>query len=398
MEEEIDLRDYLQVVMKRWRVVAAGFLVVVAVTVVSSLLRPPIYEATVTLIEPSYVLMAESRIVSLDEGAEKAVKLYPTLARNPAVEEQVVQTLESILSPAEKQPGALLAMVRAVGEGANHPIFRISARASDPEKTKQIANTWAEEYVEFVAEVSPLFSGELGFFIAQFEEAEWDLAVTEEELTQFQGETGMGLASGDLDPYARLGDRGHEFKRKTLLLGDHRLARDNLLFLLQRAWEIKEGGGETRDLPLELLEVGAIADRGYLSAELVRQRGDDIGAVIALLKDEEKVISAVIDALAEDVARLQGELAADKLRLHSLEQRREVAREVYLTLSRKVQELKIRQKATRIVSPATVAQPVGPSTKISIVIAAALGLLVGIMAAFGLEYFEGSPQREKKQG
>jgi len=58
MEEEVEIRDYLRVLVRYWKVVATVFFSTVAITLVVT----PVYEATLALVELIYKLVAGNRL------------------------------------------------------------------------------------------------------------------------------------------------------------------------------------------------------------------------------------------------------------------------------------------------------------------------------------------------
>lgn len=399
MEEEIDVKEYLGLLRRRWRIVLVLFLVTVAAATAVTLLQPPAYEAQVRLVERSYTLLLTDRLQSLDERAGQPSKMYPLYVKSGAVEGRVIERLESILSPVEKVPGVLRRRVRLVTRD-DPAIFDIVVTASSPDKAVQIANAWAEEYVAWIKESSQGLGAEVELTSQQLSDAEQRLAAAEEALDHFKRETGIAVVGGeyDSDPYPRFGARGKELEQKVLLLASHRVAQDNLSLLIQSAEEIKRTGGKISDLPLELLSVEAIANRGHLSIEQIAEQGEDIDAVIALLKAEEEIISNVTEALSGEVTDLQAELISLDGQLTLLERDEEDALEIYRAVQNKLEELRIRQATVGILGEATTSQrPTGLGRTQTIGIGILFGLFIGVGGAFLLDYLPG-PEAKKRGG
>lgn len=396
MEMEISVEDYLKVIAKWWKVIIAVFLGSVVAAAAVSFWQPPTYEASVTMLEPSYQVMSETRIMSLDEPQ----KLYNTLAKSANLEAQVIEVLEPTLSPSEQSPGALLSMVRVVPNKNNPALFEIRAKHTDPEVAVDIANTWASQYVDFLSRSTAASGTELGFIGQELAAAESELQSAEEQLRAFEEDTGLGIApnqeyglaigSAVADPYLWYGARGKELEAKSQLLADHRVARDSLLLLLDIAHEARENGGDIADLPLQLLSVPAIVDRGRLSPELLLQEAKDLDTIIELLQAEERSLSAVIDVLSSEVSELHTELMQQKYEYLLLNQTRQRLLERIDVLSRKADELELVGSGLHIVSPAVRAVVVSTSPWLNVSAAGVAGLLVGILLAFGLEYLQRS--------
>lgn len=383
MEMEINLREYVDVIVRHWRVVLVVFLTAVVVATVVGFLQPSTYEASVTLVEETYEFLDQPRLSTLDRTV---VKLYPSLVRTAAVEDRVITALASSLTAEEKTPGALLSMVTVREDADNPALFQIIVRADDPDKAVQIANTWAEQYLQMSSSVETTWSSQLDV-VGQ------NLEAAEEALMAFEQETGLmfieypGGSEEFILRFTTFGARGAELERKLDLLAQHQEARDNVAILSQSARQAKDTGDTIDELPLELLNVPAIIERGQLSIEAVKEL-DDLDAVILALQREEQTLSYVIDELAGDVEQLQQELARDKLELERLTRARNLAEAAYTAVIKEVQESQLLQRRTQILSPAARSKFVGSSPLVSVALGAVLGLAGGILAAFAMQYFE----------
>ena len=384
MEMEISLQDYVDVVLQHWPVVLAVFLAATVVATAVSFLQPSIYEASTMLVEESYEFLDTPRLSSRDRTV---IKLYPTLVKSAAMENAVAEALESSLSAAEKAPGALLAMVTLVEDRDNPALFQIKVGADDPNKAVQIANAWAEQYLQIASSLQPDWGPELEVAAQSLESAEEALAAVERE-------SGLGVTVDLVDdgdegqPYFLLGTRGREFEMKALLLAEHRQAHDNLLLLLDSAQQAKEAGGTIGDLPLYLLSEGLLSERGQLLVEAVGAQ-EDLDALISLLRREEAAISDTVDDLALDVEQLQAELVEDKLELERLVRARDLAEGTYEALRNQVEGVELFETRTQVLSEAAKPRLVGPNRELNIVLGAALGLAGGILAAFAVHYLQG---------
>ena len=389
---EINLQDYIRVILKWWMVIVGVFLGAVVVSGVVSLREPAVYEASVTMFEPSYQVIAEERIYSINQTDRS----YTSLAKSSLLESRVVEALGPAVPLAGRSPGALLSAVTIVPDTKNAALFDIRVRHTDPELAVQIANTWASEYIEMFNELNTGSATEPGFIREQLALAESDLEASEQALRAFEEETGLGIAPNQeyasefapvmQDPYAWYGTRGSELKFKTELLASHRLARDNLLLLLDLAEDARRSGRPVDDLPLQLVNVPAVSGRGQLSVETIMQAANDLDAVVGLLEAEEQSLTSVIDVLASQVEQLHAELMQDKYEYLLLRGTRNALLERIAMLSRKTQELELEASGAHVISPAVRTVVASPSPWLNVIVAGVLGLFVGVMLAFGLEY------------
>jgi len=189
VEEEIDLREYVEVIVRRWRWIAGITLAaVVTAAIVSFFVVAPVYEATATLLVAGPPTIPASR--SLEAQVVEA------LLKSGEVEAQVVETLGGVLSPPERKPGGLVAKIKVTREGKSR-VFRISARAGDPQKAAQIANAWADAGAELLRRRQAPSDEAL-------RRAEQNLRTAEQALWEFA--EASGLAGFDLR--SLLGTRG----------------------------------------------------------------------------------------------------------------------------------------------------------------------------------------------
>jgi len=384
MEMEISLQDYVDVVLQHWPVVLAVFLVATAVATVTSFLQPSVYEASTTLVEESYEIVDTPHLSSRERTI---VKLYPTLVKSTAVENAVVEALESSLSAAEKAPGALLAMVTLVEDRDNPALFQLKVRADDPNKAVHIANAWAEQYVQIASSLQPSWG-------PQLEVAAQNLESAEEALAAFERESGLGLTvdlvngSDEGQPHLLLGTDGREFEMKALLLAEHRQTLDSLLLLLDSAQRAQEVGGTIGDLPLHLLSQGLLGGRDQLPIEAAGPQ-EDLDTLISLLRREEAAISDTIDELALELEQLQAELVEDKLELERLVRARDLAEGTYEALKNRVEGEELFETRTDLLSGASGSKLIGPNRELNIALGAAMGLAGGVLAAFAVHYLQG---------
>ena len=96
MEEEIDLRQYVEVLIRSWGWIAGLALVAAAAALGVSFLIPPTYEATalVAVTEPRYVMRFDPRFETVN-SVQPAYQAYPELAAS----DDLLQDLLASLSP-----------------------------------------------------------------------------------------------------------------------------------------------------------------------------------------------------------------------------------------------------------------------------------------------------------
>ncbi|HNT74776.1 MAG TPA: GNVR domain-containing protein [Anaerolineae bacterium] len=172
MEEEIDLRVYIDILLRWWWLIVLGAVLTGGVAFTLGLLRPPTYEAVAGVVSlrsradislgSSFQSVTDEDLSSLGSLSAAAMiernKLrLNTLAgmvRNGAVAEQVVAELQTQLDEEEREPAVLQQLVRGevmeIEGGGSSDTIQIIVSHRDPEKAALIANAWAKAYAAYV--------------------------------------------------------------------------------------------------------------------------------------------------------------------------------------------------------------------------------------------------------
>jgi capsular polysaccharide biosynthesis protein len=166
MEEEIDLGQYIDVLVRRWYLVILPALVLALGTAAVLLAMPERYEARALVAvarwttQVSYGTAIETITDDRDAPSAAAatrISSFAELVENASVAQQVLSEVHDRL-PADSR--TVLALLQSV-EGQNvakSDLIAINATAGNPELARDIANLWAETYVR---EVNAIY-GEVG--------------------------------------------------------------------------------------------------------------------------------------------------------------------------------------------------------------------------------------------
>ncbi len=167
MDDEIDLREYIQVIIKWWREIAlltiAAAVGAGVVMLILDLLTPPLYEASATVaiarvksditFDDRYRTLSEEELQQLRGDARRSALLG--LVNNSAVAEAVIAELGDSLTEEERNPAFLLTMIEAqpvtsAASRTDSDLIRIAVVTDSPEHSALIANSWANHYVQHV--------------------------------------------------------------------------------------------------------------------------------------------------------------------------------------------------------------------------------------------------------
>ena len=411
MEDIIDIGRYIRALVRRWPVILLLTLVGALVGYGVSRLLPPVYEASSMLLitTPKFRADFDTRFRStLELGLNRDLsRTFFNLLINPELERRVSQRLSDRFTEEERKPGALATHIRTRQIGGDSSFLAVFAQADTPEKAQELANLWAEVYVNQINELYGLPSQADQDIEASLAEAKANLKQAEAALEAFQAQTGVGLVDNVQYPaslsrqtgltqqqnlfglYERYGARGQELEQMNLTLGSYLAALDVLDFLIGEAESLAASRGSTgADLPLEMLNQGVLQQRGQL--DVATLRAAPLAKVLAALQGEREALRQTVDRLQAQLQQLQGELAAKSRELANLVRQRKLAEESYLIFSLKQAELNTRSKIQdswfEIVSKADMpTTPVAPRPLLSSAVGTVLGFLMGVLAALLLE-------------
>lgn len=140
-EEEIDLREYINVLLKRKGIIILIFLVaVITAALVSYFVLQPVYEANV-VIAVSEPKIKNSLVVEI------SLEDYKNLIKDIEIEEELIQKLDLNELPLEITPYDLEQML-TIELPKDTNLIKMNLQAVSPKLTKDIINTWATLFVE----------------------------------------------------------------------------------------------------------------------------------------------------------------------------------------------------------------------------------------------------------
>jgi len=422
MEEEIDLREYVQVLVRSWKwVVGLAVLAAVAALGVSFLI-PPTYEATalVAVTEPRYVMRFDPRFETVN-NVQLVYKAYPELATSDDLLQDLLVRLDPLPEGVETYRN--LRNMSQAEQGADPSMVRLAVRSQEPEEAARVANVWAELFVTRANEIyGTQGEDQVQFFEGQLERAQAELAAAERALVAFQArnqgavlEAQLASAQQNLQDYLveqreieRATRNARALRGSVADMPTDELvsAGDDLAALLlqiqafdvhaSRPAQVSESGrsasygAESQARPSLWLQV---SDSALLSSE--RTAGElavFLDGLVATLGARREEIEAQVAALEPQILGLQQRLQEVQTEEDRLTRARDVARETYLTLARKVEEVRIAAEDTsgevRLASRAAVPEvPVSPRKLLNTAVAGMLGLMVGVFGAFAAEWW-----------
>lgn len=156
MEEEVDLGQYIEILIRHKKQIIAITLAVVIVVFIVSMFLPPVYEAEASLallrvrsevsFEPKFKTISAEGSLSR-AGLESRQEAFTSLAQSHSIAATVFQALK------DRWPDMVIGirgLKNSVTVKAKGDLILIQARARDPQLAADIANAWANEAARLI--------------------------------------------------------------------------------------------------------------------------------------------------------------------------------------------------------------------------------------------------------
>ena len=402
-EEEIDLREYINVLLKRKGIIILIFLIaVITAAIASYFIIEPVYDANV-------VITASIPKIGNSFVSEPSLEDYKNLITDNVLEEELIKKLNLNKPPLELTPYDLEQML-TIESPKDTNLIKMNLQASNPKLTKDILNTWAALFVEknkrlYFDEVKKVKMG----VEDKLKYAEQEFFEIEEKLMKFNETSNVKTIEDEieykttkiLDFKSRLIDiqlslekekAGKEYivteisKQEKILKLNKSVVDDQ--FFQQLIYNITDDDLKIANLAYVSEEINPIYY--YLSRKLI-----SIDISISSLIAEENQLRKNINDFNLSLENLKKEITEKKLTLSQLNLNREYSakEKLYNNLYMQAEETRLTETAEadllKITSLAyEPREPIKPNKKLNILIAGVLGLFVGIFVAFFLEFWQ----------
>lgn len=141
----MDLRDYLRVLARRWRVMAVLTLLGTGLGALTTYMATPEYQAGTTLFVSMHDQTDTSQLNQGNVFIQARVQSYAEMAASPLVTRPVVKALKLPVSPEQ-----LASRITATA-GLDTVLVRISVTDTEPIRAARISNAVAERFAEMVS-------------------------------------------------------------------------------------------------------------------------------------------------------------------------------------------------------------------------------------------------------
>ncbi len=429
-EYEVDLREYIQVIWQEKWIILAIFLIAAGAAYGFIKTRPPQYETQTTL------LITPRVSEQLENGGEGLSSNLPTsMYEKSAMANDLLRGIIDDLD--ENEDGGQDLTVKSLenklsleivlsedqgGQSSQLPILTMTVTGDDPEVVQEIANKWADLFVEKNTELlSSETARSFDFISGRFEEVDDQLTSREQEKLDYKEQNPLEVLKSEVKVLqwkyeeslssletkraelrgkkARLGSLESSLKEEPEFLNLERsISEENLWALLRELRSDSEVNDEDSD------EEQINRLKGW---EGFRVSDQEINEVYFNLLEEKRNIQADISSLEEEIGYLEDktkDLATEieekqfridqtELKLKQLDREISRLKNTYNTLSDDLEEARIanqeEESSIRIMERAVTPEaPVATNTRQNVAVAGVLGLFIGVLVAFFKNYMQ----------
>ena len=423
MEEEIDLRTYIEVLLRHWKWIAVLTLILAVIAFVITSLQPATYRtsAVVIVTQPRYRMEFDPRFAT-SQNWTPAYKAFPTLATSDDILQDVVDAYAPLLEAGidNWRIGALSGMVEA-SSGGDPSLLLLKVDSRSPQDAAGIANIWGDIVVQAGSEIFGSSAKDVVFFESQAAQAAQALDEADAALIKFEAHNQSNIISTQLDSLNQSQAEYLSDQRTTSYIiqdtqglrrqlagqrGDELMSyADGLTALLLqiKAFNTRVATSEASvpvPAPIEL----QIDNSESLSNKTLAEQVGFLDALVTTLQAKSAETDARLLELEPKILASQQKLQQLTVEEDRLLRAQEVARETYLTLIRKLDEARIAAQeentTLQVGSYAAVPEsPIGPRRLFTTGVVGMLALVLGILAAFFVDYWRRSrkPQPDTAQ-
>lgn len=404
-EKEIDLRDYIRMVKKRWKIILIVPLVACIISALVSFRLPKKYVASSLLgILETVATDEQGRIQRFGLKAD----FYETVVKNEQIVQEIIEELRLKQPPDNLTVKELIGMISTQTKPETSTL-RITVEANTPQRAKDIANAIAEKMVEINRHLLGAQANKAkDFFGDQVKEAEVRMDKAEKGLLNFRKEADLDVLRQRVNNL--LMQRGKfEIEFDDLLasikieetslkqIGEHFEAQEKTFKLsksLSEELPLREIMAKIAEEDLTaLLGLKMESETVNPLYETLRKRLTDTMINLSLLEEKKSVLEKRIAKNEVELSRLEKELADKEAELIHLERVTTISREEYSMFVRKQASHKTMGAVSvgditiiaRAIEPT---KPIKPKKRQNVLISGVLGLMIGFVSACLAEYFE----------
>ena len=154
IETFVELKDYIRVIRKRWQIIVAVMLVVLAGAALATALSPKVYEADTRLFVSTSGGSDSSALLSGSNFTQQRVKSYADVITTPNVLDPVIASLQ-LNTTAAKLGDQITATVPL-----DTVLIEVAVTNTDPRVAAEVADAVGKQFTKTVADLESVTKGQ----------------------------------------------------------------------------------------------------------------------------------------------------------------------------------------------------------------------------------------------
>ena len=412
-EDEVDLRDYINILLKRKKlIVTITFIAVLIAGIFSYFVLPSVYEATGSLLvnpkEASVNITNPEQLMSpLTYLPQISIATYKELVKSNDIEKKVFNELNLYSSPYNLTLEKLDSMI-SVENPTNTTLVKILVQYKDPELAQKIAKEILDETLLYINNLNTFqFQTSKAVLEGQFSGAKKELETAQKALADFNSQ------KDNLDSLQR--ERSSYMDALESYLSDLLLLDSEIT---QKERELNSARAELKkenkylvleksiiDDPLISQLAQQLSNENIIYLSQLKVSSQEINPVYQDLRTGEESYSITLSGLyakktsleklvsnaRERIHQLDQAINLKQLELNDLDRKVDIAQTYYSTLSSNYV-----QSSFTLLSPVTISEEpivptrtVKPKKLLNILVSGVAAFFFSILLAFFLEYWYG---------
>lgn len=394
ISEEISLRELIEILIKRKRIIATITVVsLLMATVFSFFMLKPTYEVK-TILMTSNLGNQLNTDVDMDkvDGLLKVMSQYPdmnleTYRQQIKAPEVLKKTIKDLHLEDEYKPSTLADQI-TLETIKDTQLITIKMTHTDSEKAATIVNTLGNNFISFVTEKAQERLAKNSEYVKNQMEAE--KIKYEESLIELKDILSQPRGAKELELELNSSyDQITEFKST---LNELEVKRHGLVKAIEENNKFPNNKGSMIIKPNlgENFNISFDDSTKVMKIDLAETEGR-----IASIKEQ-------IEDLQKDIEKLQVEYQDKQYEEKIIKQKVDISQKTYESFVGKYEELKVSETAKlgelsiNIISSAyPTTRPVGPRKALNLAISLVLGLMIGVFTAFFVEYWQSTSNETK---
>ncbi len=423
MEEEVDLRDYINVLVKwKWLIIWITVISMLVAGVYSYVIAKPIYESSgMLLVNPKN---AKVNITSPGELLnpltylpEISVATYTSIVKSTNVEEKVLDDLKLDLPPYNFTVDSFDKIIQ-VGNPKNTTLIKVSVQLGDPNIAKDVVNDILQETVKYVNYLNTYqLKVNSSSLEKQYLAAKDELEQVQKSIAEFNSQRdNLSNLSQERDTYkTALNSYLSQLLSLDAQINQYKQQITEAENKLKNEREYLTTEKSILDDPLISQLAQDLSNENIIYLSKLKVNSQEINPVYLNLKAKlanyaitlsglnarKDTLNALITQAQDKIHQLDEEINAKQLQLDQLNRRLAIAKNNYSQIANNYEQSKLAQdnilaSLTIATEPVVPTHPVKPKKLFNIAVAGTAGFFFAILLAFFLEYMQGSGDNKEK--